>query len=216
MLYRLGQVECFFLLCTANSCVSIRLRLVRSQIHFLFLCFLKVGYSQKNIGDIFIAKQICCFTILNFVIWIFPPPWSVHSWHCQEAWNPAKLFLLLELSTKDSTNNVFINQKKINIVGWFDILVNKVQDWDWDTTLYSTWTQFQNFNFKIVIWHMCLAIWNINLTFWKKATFRSKVFHGNSKNLHKNFDSFFAKYSYKLNISLNQNSFSCPDFLGTL
>ena len=29
---------------------------------------LKVGYSQKNIGDIFIAKQICCFTILNFVI----------------------------------------------------------------------------------------------------------------------------------------------------
>ena len=36
---------------------------------------LKVGYSQKNIGDIFIAKQICCYTILNFVIWIFPPAW---------------------------------------------------------------------------------------------------------------------------------------------
>ena len=30
--------------------------------------FLKVGCSQKNIGDIFIAKQICCFTILNFII----------------------------------------------------------------------------------------------------------------------------------------------------
>ena len=134
--------------------------------------FLKVRYSQKNIGDIFIAKQICCFTILNFVIWIFPPAWSVHSWHFQEACNPAKLFLLLELSTKDRTN-VVSNKKKINIIGWFDILVNKVQDWDWDTTLYSNWTQFQNFNFKIVIWHKCLAIWNINLTFWKKATFRS-------------------------------------------
>ena len=45
------------------------------------LLWLKVGYSQKNIGEIFIAKQICCFTILNFVIWIFPPSWSVHSWH---------------------------------------------------------------------------------------------------------------------------------------
>ena len=49
--------------------------------------------------------------------------------------------------------------------------MNKVQDWDWDTTLYSNWTQFQNFNFMIVIWHMCLAIWNINLTFFQKVTF---------------------------------------------
>ena len=51
------------------------------------------------------------------------------------------------------------------------LLVNQVQDWDWVTTLYSNWTQFQNFKFKIVIWHMYLTIWNINLTFWKKATF---------------------------------------------
>ena len=115
--------------------------------------FIKVRYSQKNIGNIFIAKQLFCFTILNFVIWIFPPAWSLHSWHFHEACNPAKMFLFLELTTKDSTNNVVSNKKKINIIGWFDILVNKVQDWDWDTTLYSIWTQFQNFNYKIVIWH---------------------------------------------------------------
>ena len=78
---------------------------------YMNVCTLKVRYSQKNIGDIFIAKQICCFTILNFVIWIFPPEWSVHSWHFLEACNPAKLFLLLELSTKDRTN-VVSNQKR--------------------------------------------------------------------------------------------------------
>ena len=95
---------------------------------------LKVGYSQKDIGDIFFAKQICCFTILNFYIWIFPPAWSVHSWHFQEACNPAKLFLLVEQSTKNRPN-VVSNKKKLNIIGWFDTKVNKAQDWDWDTII---------------------------------------------------------------------------------
>ena len=32
---------------------------------------LKVRYDRKNIGKISIAKQICRFSILNFVVWIF-------------------------------------------------------------------------------------------------------------------------------------------------
>ena len=139
---------------------------------------LKVGYSQKNIGDIFIAKQICCFTILNFVIWIFPPDWSVNSWHFLEACNPAMLFLLLELSTKDRTNVVSNQKKKHYWVIW--LLVNQVQDWDWDTTLYSNWTQFQNFKFKIVIWHMCLAIWiSISLSERKRPLVNTGIFFSN-------------------------------------
>ena len=50
---------------------------------------------------------------------------------------------------------------------------------------------FQKFKFKIVIWHICLAIWKNRHTFWKKATFSKNALHLNSKTfiMQMNFDS---------------------------
>ena len=89
------------------------------QVKIMILAILNVLYSRKNIGGIFIAKLICRFTILSYVVWIFAP--------IQQCYLVFRDHVLLWISWTENAQQCFAftpqNSKRVNKNSKFKIVI---------------------------------------------------------------------------------------------